>query len=209
MDNGTSIISQLQADSEAARQATELAEAALETQRQYADFGGALHLLKFGKNGQVTPARLCNFTAEIEREVVKADGLTTARHFTVSGRLETGQPLPTIDVPASEFDRLDWLPTEWGASPQIAVGSRFRDHVSAAIKERSDPELVQICQHTGWAQFDDELLYLTASGGIGTKGLNEDARCKLQGPLADFSLPAPIDPRTLGLEEILGAFRDV
>ena len=209
MDNGTSIISQLQADSEAARQATELAEAALETQRQYADFGGALHLLKFGKNGQVTPARLCNFTAEIEREVVKADGLTTARHFTVSGRLETGQPLPTIDVPASEFDRLDWLPTEWGASPQIAVGSRFRDHVSAAIKERSDPVLEKICQHTGWAQFDDELLYLTASGGIGTKGLNADARCELQGPLADFSLPAPVDPRTLGLEEILGAFRDV
>ena len=69
--------------------------------------------------------------------------------------------------------------------------------------------LEKICQHTGWAQFDDELLYLTASGGIGTKGLNEDARCELQGPLADFSLPAPIDPRTLGLEEILGAFRDV
>ncbi|WP_445942693.1 DUF927 domain-containing protein, partial [Roseicyclus sp.] len=160
-------------------------------------------------NGQVMPIRLCNFSAEITREVVKSDGLTTARHFTVSGRLETGQPLPTIDVPASEFDRLDWLPTEWGASPQIAVGSRFRDHVSAAIKERSDPVLEKICQHTGWAKFDDELLYLTASGGIGTKGLNEDARCELQGPLADFSLPAPIDPRTLGLEEILGAFRDV
>ena len=139
MDNGTSIISQLQADSEAARQATELAEAALETQRQYADFGWAFHLLKFGKNGQVTPVKLCNFTAEIEREVVKADGLTTARHFTVSGRLEIGQPLPTIDVPASEFDRLDWLATAWGASPQIAVGSRFRDHTAAAIKERSEP----------------------------------------------------------------------
>lgn len=209
MDNGTSIISQLQADSDAARQATKLAEAALETQRQYADFGGAFHLLKVGKNGQVTPVKLCNFTAEIEREVVKADGFTTARHFTVSGRLETGQPLPTIDVPASEFDRLDWLPTEWGASPQIAVGSRFRDHVSAAIKECSDPVLEKICQHTGWAQFDDELLYLTASGGICTSGLNEGARCELQGPLADFSLPAPVDPRTLGLEEILGAFRDV
>lgn len=209
MDNGTSIISQLQADSEAARQTTELAEAALETQRQYADFGGAFHLLKFGKNGQVTPVKLCNFSAEIEREVVKADGLTSTRHFTVSGRLETGQPLPTIDVPAAEFDRLDWLPTEWGASPQIAVGSRFRDHISAAIKERSDPVLEKICQHTGWAQFDDELLYLTASGGIGTRGLNEAARCELQGPLADFSLPVPVDPRTLGLEEILGAFRDV
>ena len=209
MDDRTSLIEQLLADSEAARQTAEVAEAAVEAQRQYADFGGALHMLKVNKEKQPLPVRLCNFTAEIEREVVKADGLTTARHFTVSGRLETGQPLPTIDVPASEFDRLDWLPTEWGASPQIAVGSRFRDHVSAAIKERSDPVLEKICQHTGWAKFDDELLYLTASGGIGTKGLNEDARCELQGPLADFSLPAPVDPRTLGLEEILGAFRDV
>jgi hypothetical protein len=62
-----------------------------------------------------------------------------------------------------------------------------------------------------WNAFSGQNMapYLTASGGIGTKGLNEDARCELQGPLADFSLPAPVDPRTLGLEEILGAFRDV
>lgn len=209
MDDRTSLIEQLLADSEAARQTAEVAEAAREAQRQYADFGGALHMLKVTREKQAIPVRLCNFTAEIEREVVKADGLTTARHFTVSGRMETGNPLPTIDVPASEFDRLDWLATEWGASPQIFVGSRYRDHVAAAIKERSDPELVQLCQHTGWAKFDDELLYLTALGGIGTKGLNEEARCELQGSLADFSLPAPVDPRTLGLADLLGAFRDV
>lgn len=209
MDDRTSLIEQLLADSEAARQTAEVAEAAIVAQRQYADFGGALHMLKVTREKQAIPVRLCNFTAEIEREVVKADGLTTARHFTVSGRMETGNPLPTIDVPASEFDRLDWLATEWGANPQIFVGSRYRDHVAAAIKERSDPELVQLCQHTGWAKFDDELLYLTASGGIGTKGLNEEARCELQGSLADFSLPAPVDPRTLGLADLLGAFRDV
>ncbi|EAQ05553.1 DUF927 domain-containing protein [Yoonia vestfoldensis] len=209
MDDRTSLVAQLLADSEAARQTAEVAEAAVEAQRQYADFGGALHMFKVVKDKQPIPVRLCNFTAEIEREVVKADGLTTARHFTVSGRMETGNPLPTIDVPASEFDRLEWLATEWGASPQIFVGSRYRDHVAAAIKERSDPELVQLCQHTGWAKFDDELLYLTASGGIGTEGLNEEARCELQGSLADFSLPAPADPRTLGLADLLGAFRDV
>ena len=87
--------------------------------------------------------------------------------------------MPTIDVPASEFDRLDWLPTLWGARAQITVGSRFKDHVVAAIKERSDPDIVQLCQHTGWAQFDEELLYLTDSGGIGSEGLNTDASCEL------------------------------
>jgi hypothetical protein len=206
MVEGTSITARLEADSNAAREAADLAAANLEMSRQYADFGGVFHLLKFDRKGEAKPIRLCNFTAEIEREVVKNDGLTTSRHFKVSGRLETGEAMPTIDVPASEFDRLDWLPTSWGASAQITVGSRFRDHVVAAIKERSNPEILQLCQHTGWSQFNDELLYLTHTGGIGTKGLNLDASCELQGPLGDFSLPAPVDPRTLDLEGILEAF---
>ena len=209
MVEGTSITAHLEADSNAAREAADLAAANLEMSRQYADFGGAFHLLKFDRKGEAKPIRLCNFTAEIEREVVKNDGLTTSRHFKVSGRLETGEAMPTIDVPASEFDRLDWLPTSWGASAQITVGSRFKDHVVAAIKERSNPEILQLCQHTGWSQFNDELLYLTHTGGIGTKGLNLDASCELQGPLGDFSLPTPVDPRTLDLEGILEAFRDL
>ena len=126
MVEGTSITAHLEADSNAAREAADLAAANLEMSRQYADFGGAFHLLKFDRKGEAKPIRLCNFTAEIEREVVKNDGLTTSRHFKVSGRLETGEAMPTIDVPASEFDRLDWLPTSWGASAQITVGSRFR-----------------------------------------------------------------------------------
>ena len=186
--------------------AANLSVANLEKARQYADFGGAFYLLKFDRKGEPNPTRLCNFTAEIKREVVKNDGLTTSRHYIVSGRLENGEPLATVDVPASEFDRLDWLPTSWGASAQITVGSRFRDHVVAAIKERSDPEIEQLCQHTGWVQFNDELLYLTASGGIGTKGLNRDASCELQGPLADLQLQDPVDPRTLDLEAVLDAF---
>ena len=209
MVEGTSITARLEADSDAAWEANDLAAANHEVSRQYADFGGAFHLLKFDRKGEAKPNRLCNFTAEIEREFVKSDGLTTSRHFVVSGRLETGEPLPTIDVPASEFDRLEWLPTYWGASAQVIVGSRYKDHVVAAIKERSDPETVQLCQHTGWAQCDDELLYLTNSGGIGAGGLNPDARCELQGPLADFDLPEPVDPRTLDLEQVLEAFRDL
>ncbi|MDB9809957.1 DUF927 domain-containing protein [Planktomarina temperata] len=209
MVEGTSITKRLEAEAFAAREAANIAAATLEQSRQYADFGGAFHLLKFDRKGEPNPTRLCNFTAEIEREVVKNDGLTTSRHFIVSGRLETGEPLATVDVPASEFDRLDWLPTSWGASAQITVGSRFKDHVVAAIKERSNPEILQLCQHTGWSQFNDELLYLTHTGGIGTKGLNLDASCELQGPLGDFSLPTPVDPRTLDLEGILEAFRDL
>lgn len=69
--------------------------------------------------------------------------------------------------------------------------------------------LEQLCQHTGWSQFGDDVLYLTASGGISLTGLNKDARCELQGPLADFSLPAPVDPSHLNIEQLLQEFREL
>ncbi len=209
MENKAPIIAQLEAESVNAQQAAEVIAATIQKQLHYANFGGAFHLLKIDKKGEAVPERLCNFTAEIDCEIVKSDGQTTSRYFTVSGRLETGQTLPTVDVPASEFNSLDWLTTAWGASPQIAVGTRFKDHVAAAIKERSDAELVKICQHVGWVQHGDEPIYLTASGGIGANGINEDARCELQGTLADFCLPAPVEPPTLDLEGVLTAFCDV
>ena len=91
----TPIIAQLEAESGDARQAAEIIKTTVHEQRHYANFGGTFHLLKFGKKGEATPVRLCNFTAEIEREIIKNDGHETSRHFTVSGRLESGQPMPS------------------------------------------------------------------------------------------------------------------
>ncbi len=191
MDKANRVINQLEADYLIAQEQLEIANATLENQLQYADFAGAFHLLKLGKKGDVSPIRLCNFTAEIDREIIKTDGISTVRHFSITGRLANGEALPTIDVPAVDFDRLEWLSTKWGASTQIVVGSRFRDHVAAAIKERSAPEVVVLTQHTGWTQKDSELIYITASGGVGEHGLNANVASELQGSLADFCLPAP------------------
>ena len=209
MDEKSFIITQLETEYSSAQKKVEIIRGALDAQKLYADFGGAFHLLKQGRNGDVTPVRLCNFTAEIEHEIVKNDGRASARYFRVSGRLAHGEALPEIDILASEFDRLDWLTSAWGSSAQIVVGTRHKDHVLAAIKERSEPKIEQINQHTGWVQLGDELIYLTGSGGIGVEGLRSDASCELQGSLSDFHLPEPTDPETLVLEELLHTFQDV
>lgn len=209
MDRDKQVITQLEAEYVNAQRNTEVTNAALDNQQQYADFGGAFHLLKFGKKGEVSPIRLCNFTGEIEGEIVKSDGISNARYFRVKGRLSSGEPLPNIEVPAADFDRLDWLITLWGSKAQIVVGSRYKDHIVAAMKERSAPVQEQICQHTGWTQFNDQLVYLTASGGIGAEGMYLDARCELHGSLADFYLPAPAQLCVSELEQLLQSFLDV
>lgn len=209
MDKAGSLIAQLKAISAQAEKAEILARDNLVGERQYADFEGAFHHLRLSKSGQIDTIRLCNFTAEIEREIIKDDGLTKSRHFTVSGRLQNGVVLPTIDIAASDFDDLKWIPTEWGSGPQAGVGPRYKDHIVAAIKERSEPILEQIHQHTGWAEFGDHFYYLTDTGGIGADGLNTDIRCELPGSLSDYSLVEPVEADTLNIEEVLEGFRDL
>ena len=71
MVEGTSITARLEAETLAAKEAADIAAANLEQFRQYADFGGAFHLLKYDRKGEPNPTRLCNLTAVIERVVVK------------------------------------------------------------------------------------------------------------------------------------------
>ncbi|MBF9023282.1 DNA primase [Rhodobacterales bacterium FZCC0069] len=197
------LLMQLQAESEAAAQKAEVMQMATGSDHEYADFGGALHYLKTTKGNQVTPVRLCHFSAEIVREVMKSDGLQTTRHFEIVGLLPTGEPLPTIEVAASDFDCLDWVVSSWGSKARIAVIPRAKDHVAAAIKERSEPEVIQIHQHSGWVNLDGKLTFLSSTGGIGLNGLDPQALCELPGPLRDVALPDPIDPQSLDVDSVL------
>ena len=52
-------------------EAANIAVTNLEKSRQYADFGGAFHLLKYDRKGEPSPTRICNFIAEIQCEVSK------------------------------------------------------------------------------------------------------------------------------------------
>lgn len=197
------LLMQLQAESEAAAQKAEVMQMAAVSDHEYADFGGALHYLKTTKGNQVTPVRLCHFSAEIVREVTKSDGLQTTRHFEICGRLSTGEPLPSIEVAASDFDCLDWVAPSWGSKARVCVIPRVKDHIAAAIKERSEPEVIQVHQHSGWASAGGQLIFLSSTGGIGPNGLDPQSLCELPGPLRDIALPDPIDPLLLDIDKLL------
>ena len=143
------------------------------------------------KGSKPSEIRLSNFTAEIAYETTKVDGRDSVKTFFVQGQLYDGTPLPLVEVDAASFDKLDWVTQNWGAKAQIAVRSRSKDHVAAAIKYCSKPIEKVIYRHTGWITKTSKYVYLTASGGISANGLNDNIETELQGILASYNLPPP------------------
>jgi hypothetical protein len=64
--------------------------------------GGRIVKVRQTKEGPITEP-LCNFTAEVTEEILLDDGAEATRAFVVDGRLDTGQILPSIRIPASRF----------------------------------------------------------------------------------------------------------
>lgn len=143
---------------------------------------------------------LCNFDARIVREITLDDGLNPTRIlFTLEGHLENGSPLPQVRIPAEDFEAMKWVPARWGARAIFYVPPRHRYLVAQAIQEHSLSALrrERVYTLTGWTDIDGRRLFLTASGGLATHGLDPSVRVDLgHNNLARYALPAPPqDPR--------------
>ncbi len=171
----------------------------------YLRIDGCFVRLKQHKNGTHDLEKLSNFCAEIISETTKTDGAVSRKYFTVTATHWSGRPLPQVDVEAPEFDRMEWVTQAWGTSAQIHVGTRFKDHVAAAIKALSTPTSREIYQHTGWIEHGSEHFYLTADGAIGPRGWEPKLETELIGALADYRLPPP-DTCVIDLDHILRSF---
>ena len=167
-----------------------------------------IYLSKFVRSEQVE-IKLTNFNAEIIYETTITNGIDNSKTFTVEGVLHNGTPLSKLDVEANAFDKLEWLPTNWGAKAQVTVGQMYKAHVAAAIKERSNPTERIVYRHTGWIEKNGKFHYLTNRGGINAAGLNEEVETELQGSLADYDLPAPNENGAEKLLDILWHFLKV
>lgn len=133
-----------------------------------------------------------NFTAEIVEELYCDDGVESCRHFMIEGFHCDGTPLPQVRVPASDFEKMDWVTPAWGARAIIAAGRGMRDHVRAAIQEFSrDVPQRTLYRHLGWCKIDDKFVYLHAGGGIGPDGVVPDVDVDLPPSLELFELPEP------------------
>ena len=142
---------------------------------------------------------LCNFQAQITHELAYDDGLNPPElFFTLDGKLDNGEKLPAVDLPAEEFEKMRWVGKSWGARPipYVTPGQIYKLH--RAILETSQGELQRERVHTftGWTKTEEQWLYLTTSGGLGADGMNPNIRVDLGvNNLGRYALPSP--PRDL------------
>src|SRR5262249_57079102 len=114
---------------------------------------------------------LCNFNAEIVAEIIRDDGVEQTRRLVLEGTLDTGEPLPPVEVSTEEFARGEWPLTRWGPSAIVAAGQGNKDHLRAAVPSRSGRPPQQIIHvATGWRKIDGVWAYLHAGGAIGPDG---------------------------------------
>jgi len=76
---------------------------------------------------------IANFKASIERVTTYADELKPRTVYVITGRLSTGETLPTIEVDGAEFEDMRWVLARWSgkaffAKDRAAVAS-VRDYI--------------------------------------------------------------------------------
>jgi len=153
---------------------------------QYEGTAGRMFHRVYDQLGHDRLVVLAHFAAQIVTDVVEDDGETQVRRFEIEGRLPTGQPLPRIEVEASEFPQMTWPLVKWGSRAVLAAGSSTKDHLRAAILTLSEGvEMRNDYSHTGWRLIDGRWAYLTSTGAVGL----EDVRVRLGQNLSRYQLP--------------------
>jgi hypothetical protein len=156
---------------------------------KYSVHKGAIIYTKQTQFGDMK-APLCNFNAKIEEEICKDDGRETTLHYKITGQLDNGTPLPSIEVPSGQFAGMNWV-SRWGTRAIVCAGQSSRDHLRAAIQTLSRDVIVKhVYCHTGWLKIGNEWVYLTHGGAIGKEGLITGVDVDLgEGSLLDYTLP--------------------
>ncbi len=124
----------------------------------------------YGRDGMPETRQLTNCDIVITDEVVKDDDQQLRREFCINGRLDTGCPLPPIQIPAKECDSLSWIRREWGAAVSITPGQSLKTHVLNSIlahSQRAGIKKRTVYMHTGWRKIKDQWRYLHGEGALG------------------------------------------
>ena len=107
---------------------------------------------------------LCNFSAEIVEDICRDDGAGEVREYKLKAKLHTGEPLPSVPVPAGHFNSMVWVPDAFGARARIKVGMANQQHTAAAIQYLSSPLQRRIYTHAGWREINGRWHYCMARG---------------------------------------------
>lgn len=173
------------------------------------------------RNGKEGSEVLTNFIARITKEIIYHDGPRATTHLEIEGqmsplisaddpdrqfKLDSGlmepRKLPTITIPAADFASLSWVAEKWGMIPIIFPVANGERDLRTAIQLLSEPIKHHVYTHTGWTQIEGKPVYLTLSGGISAKGLDDKIAVALPQELRHFKLPDPVASRDAYLASI-------
>jgi hypothetical protein len=157
----------------------------------YRVVGGRVVHLRTTKDGAVE-IPLGNFTARISEVVTRDDGVEQTAVFAVEGQLADGRPLPRLQIPAADFQRLEWVTSRWHGEAVVFAGASTRDHLRCAIELLSGDRFRRTQYlHTGWREVNGRWIYLHAAGAIGREGPVAGIDVDLPNALARTELPEP------------------
>ena len=137
---------------------------------------GRIFTRYYDSRGGETVESLCNFAAEISKDVLRDNGQDIIREFHIRGRIGK-EGLPLARVKADEFSQMNWVLSQWGSRAIIEAGSRRRDQLRTAIQYLSkEVAKTTIYTHTGWREFENghgpKRMYLTAAGAVGGESVD-------------------------------------
>lgn len=135
---------------------------------------------------------ICNFTAEIVREELRDDGITSETCLVLSGKLSSSdQMLPEISLEPANFEKTTWPMECWG-SKVIVDPATSGPTLRAAIQTVSNAKGGRVYTHTGWRKLEGQWVFLHGGGALGV----DDVRVALSGAAASYVLPSAIvDPK--------------
>jgi hypothetical protein len=171
--------------------------------------GNRIWVRKFDKDGDDASYHLCNFAATIAEEMILDDGSGDVDvRLSITGTLESGQPLPPAKVLAAEFGPMNWTLPAWGSRAVVRAGLGAKDQLREAIQLLSPASARRhVYLQTGWRRIDNQWAYLTGGGAITATGKQADVDVELSGKLANYCLPE--SPTGDGLKEAVRASLDL
>ena len=144
---------------------------------------GIFTIVKDGE--KFTP--LCNYVPYIETELTYDDGAEITKQYRIAGIDENGTPLPYIDVPAVNLEKMDWMLNHWDAACDLCVTGRAKENVRAAIKSTGrSAEKKCIFAHTGWKKIDGQWHFLLPNNGVYEVELQGKQKNYVSGEKCDY-----------------------
>lgn len=105
--------------------------------------------------------KLCNFLPYLVGEITLDDGAEQKKCFRIGGVHTSGQKLPEITLPVSEFSAMGWIVERWGAKCNLEPGQSVKEQIRYAIQSTGEKaEQVTIHGQLGWKKLDGGWRYL-------------------------------------------------